>query len=111
MVTDFSEKNLAVWKILPIFVPVVLTNNGKNMTKNLSIAKMITRLLTIAVMMATLTACEQAATEQKAEDLNRLLDRTAAVSSGDIVMLLQAGEQLVAKEAVVVPDGKKLIIK
>ena len=81
------------------------------MTKNLSIAKMITRLLTVAVMMVTLTACEQAATEQKAEDLNRLLDRTAAVSSGDIVMLLQAGEQLVAKEAVVVPDGKKLIIK
>ena len=73
--------------------------------------KYITKLLTAAITILLLTACQQADSTPQTEDLNRLLDRTAAVSSGDIVILLQAGELLTAKEPVVVPDGKKLIIK
>jgi hypothetical protein len=59
----------------------------------------------------TLTACDEDKGAPQPEDLCRLVERTAAVSQGDIVILLHANEWVTAHEQVNIPEGKRLIIK
>lgn len=72
----------------------------------------IGRYLAIALLaVLTLTACDKDKDAPQPEDLCRLVERTAAVSQDDIVILLHASEWVTAHEQVNVPDGKRLIIK
>ncbi len=69
-----------------------------------------THLAIALLAMLTLTACDKDKDAPQPEDLCRLVERTAAVSPGDIVILLHASEWVTAHEQVNVPDGKRLII-
>jgi len=72
------------------------------------------RYLCIVMAMLLPGACSMADGSMPdigSEHLNRLVERTDAVSSGDVVVYLLAGELLTADRAVAVAPGKRLVLR
>jgi len=91
---------LAAWKIIANFEADML--------------KTVCRYLCMFAVVLLLGACSMADGSMPdfgSEQLNRLVERTDAVSSGDVVIYLLAGEQLTADRPVTVTPGKRLVLR
>lgn len=68
-------------------------------------------LLTATLLLGACSLADAGLPDFDNADLNRLVERTDAVSSGDVVLYLLAGEQLSATKAVEVTAGKRLVLR
>ncbi|MBR1547263.1 MAG: hypothetical protein IJ637_00850 [Prevotella sp.] len=71
----------------------------------------LTGMLTALLLLSACSMADGGLPDMGTESLNRLVERTDAVSSGDVVVYLLAGEQLVATDAVEVTAGKRLVLR